>query len=49
MPVINVVISEVDHQQLEQEHADLVSAWPRLGHQSLPPTFAKWLGMRLAP
>lgn len=49
MPVINVVVSEVDHHYLEQEHADLVNAWARLGHQSQPPTFAKWLGSRLKP
>ncbi len=49
MPVINVVINEADHHLLEQEHADLVSAWARLGHQTQPPTFAKWLGSRLKP
>ena len=49
MPVINVVVSEIDHHHLGQEHADLVSAWARLGHQNQPPTFAQWLGGRLKP
>lgn len=47
MPVINVVISEVDQLRMEQEHGDLVSAWARLGNKGQPPTFAKWVGSRL--
>lgn len=47
MPVINVLLSEVDHDDLEREHAALVGQWPRLGHKGLPPTFAQWLGKRL--
>jgi hypothetical protein len=47
MPVINVLLSEIDHDSLEEEHAALVAQWPRLGHKGLPPTFAQWLGKRL--
>jgi len=48
MPVINVVLNEIDHQRLEQEHEVLTAAWARLGHSTQPPTFAAWLGMRLS-
>jgi hypothetical protein len=48
MPVLQVVINEIDHQRLEQEHATLVDAWPSLGNTGLAPTFAQWLGTRAA-
>ncbi len=48
MPVIQVVLNELDHQRLEQVHAAVVATWAQLGHRSQPPTFAAWLGMRLA-
>lgn len=47
MPVINVVLTEVDHQRLEEEHVALAAAWPRLGNKGQPPTFAQWLGQRI--
>jgi hypothetical protein len=47
MAVINVVVNEVDQQRLEQAHAELLAAWPLLGHAAAPPTFAQWLGSRL--
>ena len=48
MPVINVVLNELDHHRLEQEYAALTAAWPRLGNKTNPPTFAVWLGSRAA-
>ena len=47
MSVIPVVISAVDQLQLEHDHADPVSARPRLGRRSQPRTFAKWYCTRL--
>ncbi|MES2832267.1 MAG: hypothetical protein V4695_09775 [Pseudomonadota bacterium] len=48
MPVINVVLNEIDHQRLEAEHEALKKAWAKLGHSTLPPTFAAWLGTRIS-
>lgn len=48
MPVMQVVLNELDHQRLEQAHAAVVKVWAQLGNKSQPPTFAAWLGMRLA-
>lgn len=47
MSVISVVINETDHHRLEKEHAAVVEAWPSLGHKTLAPTFAHWIGTRL--
>ena len=46
MPVINIVVNEIDHHRLGQEHAALVAAWSRLGNKTQAPTFAQWLGTR---
>ena len=48
MPVINVVLNEIDCQHLEQEHDALKAAWETLRHSTPPPTFAAWLGTRLS-
>jgi hypothetical protein len=48
MPIINVTLNELDNQRLEQEHKALVEGWHQLGNQNQPPTFASWLGTRLA-
>ena len=48
MPVIEVVLNELDHQRLQQAHAAVVETWPQLGHKTQPPTFATWLGSQLA-
>lgn len=48
MAVINVVLNEIDHQRLEQEHEELKTAWAKLGYSTQPPTFAAWLGTRMA-
>ena len=47
MSVITIVINETDHHRLEKEHAAVVKAWSSLGHKTLPPTFAHWVGTRL--
>lgn len=47
MPVIDIVLSEEDHQKLQDAYRDMSAVWPRLGHQSLPPTFEQWLGTRV--
>ena len=48
MPVIQVVLNELDHQRLEQAHGAVVKSWPQLGHRTQPPTFAAWMGGQLA-
>ena len=48
MPVIEVVLNELDHQRLQQAHAAVVESRPQLGHKTQPPTFATWLGGQLA-
>ncbi|GAC1423586.1 MAG: hypothetical protein NVSMB6_24800 [Burkholderiaceae bacterium] len=47
MPVINIVLSEQDHQQLERQYATLVSDWPRLEDARTPPAFLDWLCTRV--
>lgn len=46
MPLINVVLSQAEHDQLLQEHAASVAAWPKENFVTAP-TFASWLCERM--
>ncbi len=48
MAVIEIVLSEDDHQRLHGEYSKMCETWSRLGHGALPPTFEQWLGVRAA-
>lgn len=48
MSVINVVLNEEDHANLQDEYQKMTATWQRLGHKVLPPTFELWLGQRAA-
>lgn len=47
MPVINIVLSEAEHDQLLLEHAAAINAWPASGNPDTPPTFASWISQRM--
>jgi hypothetical protein len=48
MAVIEIVLSEDDHQRLHSEYSKMCETWSRLGNGALPPTFEQWLGVRTA-
>lgn len=48
MAVIEIVLSEEDHDRLHIEYRKMCETWSRLGNGALAPTFAQWLGVRAA-
>jgi len=48
MAVIEILLSEDDHQRLHGEYSKMCETWSRLGNGALPPTFEQWLGVRTA-
>lgn len=48
MAVIEIALSEDDHQRLHAEYSKMCETWSLLGDSASPPSFATWLGIRAA-
>jgi len=46
MAVIEIELSDDDHQRLHDEYNKMCETWSHLGDSGAPPSFAAWLGMR---
>jgi len=47
MPAVNIIISETEHNKLQEDYDKMAAAWAQQGRQAPPPSFEHWVSERL--